>query len=200
MQLVLDHLAVAGESRDAARAHIEEALGLPMVQGGAHALFGTHNHLMGLADGLYLEAISIDPDAPAPKRARWFDLDTFTGAPRLTNWICAAQEMGALPADVGKPVSITRGDLAWDMAVPETGKLPYDNMHPAIIRWSGDLHPASMLPTSGAKLLRVTVQHPEALSLKARLGAIGGASVQFETGPSALEAEFDTPHGRRVLR
>ena len=77
--LILDHLAVSGETRDAARAHIEEALGFPMQTGGEHEKFATHNHLMGLEDGLYLEAISIDPNVPNPDRARWFNLDNFSG-------------------------------------------------------------------------------------------------------------------------
>ena len=93
--LILDHLAVSGETRDAARAHIEEALGFPMQTGGEHEKFATHNHLMGLEDGLYLEAISIDPNVPNPDRARWFNLDNFSGTPRLTNWICAVPDMAA---------------------------------------------------------------------------------------------------------
>ena len=35
----------------------------------------THNHLMRLGNSAFLEVISIDPDAPAPARTRWFDLD-----------------------------------------------------------------------------------------------------------------------------
>ena len=38
-------------------------LGVPMAGGGKHPLMGTHNRLIGLGD-LYLEVISIDPDAP----------------------------------------------------------------------------------------------------------------------------------------
>ena len=91
--LTLDHLAVSALSRDVARAHIEEALGVSMQAGGEHARFGTHNHLMGLQGGLYLEAISIDPAAPTPDRPRWFDLDNFADAPRLTNWICSVSDI-----------------------------------------------------------------------------------------------------------
>jgi len=41
-------------------------LGVPFQPGGRHDVFGTHNALLGLADGLYIEAIAIaiDPDAP----------------------------------------------------------------------------------------------------------------------------------------
>ena len=69
----LDHIAVAGACLEAAAAHVEEALGVALQSGGEHQRFGTHNRLLGLADGLYLEAIAIDPCAPDPDRPRWFD-------------------------------------------------------------------------------------------------------------------------------
>lgn len=201
--LLLDHLAVSGTDRDTARAHIEEALGLPMQTGGEHARFGTHNHLMGLERGLYLEAISIDPIAPQPDRPRWFDLDDFSGKPRLTNWICAVPDMThALSQwpDAGDPISLERGDLRWQMAVPQSGKLPFSGTFPPLISWSGTLHPAQMLGSSGASLKQLTIHHPEATDLADLLGVIAGASVRFETAQaSSLSAEFDTPHGVRLL-
>jgi len=154
---------------------------------------------MGLEDGLYLEAISIDPAAPPPACPRWFDLDSFTGAPRLTNWICQTEDITGLPDDLGVPVSLARGDLRWDMAVPATGRLPFDNMHPALITWHGDLHPARMLEQVGARLIHLTVQHPEGGALQTRVGNIPNADVRFEAGAPALYAVFDTPHGRRAL-
>ena len=40
---------------------------------------GTHNQLLAIGSPAfprtYLEIIAIDPDAPAPTRRRWFDLD-----------------------------------------------------------------------------------------------------------------------------
>ena len=70
----LDHLAVAGETLAEAVAHVEEALGVKMGPGGEHAHFGTHNQLIGLADGLYLEAIAANPVAaalPYPRCLIW---------------------------------------------------------------------------------------------------------------------------------
>lgn len=182
--LVLDHLAVTGHSRDAARAHIEDSLGLKMQSGGAHEKFATHNHLLGLENGLYLEAISIDPDAVPPNRPRWFDIDNFEGPPRLTNWICAVPNlMDALKQwpDAGSPVSLERGALRWEMTVTAHGALPFDGMFPPLITWKGDLH-------------------PDAAALSERLGFIDGAEIRFEDAQDVgLVAEFDTPHGRRVL-
>lgn len=198
----LDHVAVAGETLEEAVEHVEASLGVALQPGGRHARFGTHNRLLGLADGLYLEAIAIDPAAPKPDRARWFSLDRFSGAPRLGNWICRVEEMDAvlagLPGQIGQPVALERGDLRWRMAVPENGDLPFDNMFPALIQWEGDLHPANMLASSGCALRRLVVSHPEAAELARLVGA--PEHLVIESGPVGLLAEIDTPSGLRLLQ
>lgn len=199
----LDHLAVAAESLEAGRAHIEEALGLRLQPGGQHEHFGTHNILLGLEDGLYLEVIAIDPGAPAPAYPRWFDLDRFTGVPRLRNWICAVGDLGAAllrHPGAGRAVALARGDLRWRMAVPVDGILPLDNLFPALIEWQGAAHPAARLTPSGARLSRLVVSHPEAAILWATVGAeLHDARVVFEPGAIGLRAEIETHQGPRVI-
>ncbi|MBQ0748755.1 MAG: VOC family protein [Roseovarius sp.] len=199
----LDHLAVAAQSLEAGRAHVEEALGLRLQPGGQHEHFGTHNLLLGLEDGLYLELIAIDPGASAPAYPRWFDLDRFTGVPRLRNWICAVDDLSAAllrHPGAGQAVALARGDLRWRMAVPVDGILPLDNLFPALIEWQGAAHPAARLTPSGARLLRLVVTHPEAAILRATVGAeLHDARVVFEPGPTGMRAEIETPHGPRVI-
>lgn len=201
----LDHLAVSAGSLAEAVAHVEDALGVAMGPGGQHAHFGTHNQLLGLADGLYLEAIAIDPDAAPLGYARWFDLDRRSGPARLTNWIVRCGDVdaavAAMGSGIGAPVALARGDLRWSMAVPESGILPFDNMHPAIIQWHTQPTPGALLASSGCRLVALEVSHPEAAELKAHLAPVlPSAIVTYSTGPIGLEAHFDTPHGRRVLR
>ena len=137
--MLLDHLAVSGATLAEATAHVEDALGVRMQPGGEHDVFHTHNTLLGLEDGLYFEAIAVNPAAPDPDRPRWFDLDRFSGPARLTNWICRSDdltgELAAVPMDLGAPVALQRGDLRWSMAVPASGRLPFDNCAPALIQW-----------------------------------------------------------------
>lgn len=201
--LQLDHLAVAAGSLDDGRAAVEEALGVRLQPGGHHAHFATHNMLLGFDDGLYLEVIAIDPAAPAPGHARWFDLDRFEGRPKLNNWICRSDD---LLADVlrfpgaGRPVALTRGDLNWRMAVPDTGVLPYDNLFPALMQWDCADHPAKRLPASGCALARLIVSHPKAGEMAGALAPVlRDDRVSFEKGPAGLRAEITTPSGLRVL-
>ena len=197
----LDHLAVAAATLDEAVEHVEDALGVQMQPGGRHTQFGTWNRLLGLADGLYLEAIAVDPRASDPGRPRWFDLDRFSGSARLSNWICRVADLedclAGFSVDAGQIHDLDRGALRWQMAVPRSGRLPFDNLFPALIRWQGDLHPAQMLPPSGCRLRRLVIYHPDGLDLARLLGPLD--RVAFDSGPAAIRAEFETPNGLRVL-
>jgi hypothetical protein len=200
--LELDHIAVACETLDAGRAWVEDRLGVTLSPGGKHTHFGTHNMLLGLSDGIYLEVIAIDPDAGDAARPRWFDLDRFSGQPRLGNWICRSDDLDAdlthLPG-AGTSVALMRGDIRWRMAVPSTGVLPFDDCHPAIMQWDS-VHPATRLPESGCTLTGLTVSHPDAETLAARIDPLlDTGRVRYVTGAPALTAMFDTPLGQRTL-
>lgn len=202
--LELDHLAVAASTLADGVAAVEEALGVDLAGGGEHPLMGTHNRLLGLGN-VYLEVIAINPNAAGPSHPRWFDLDRFTGAPRLTNWICRTDDLEAAieasPDGVGVPVGLSRADFRWRMAVPVDGKLPFDNAYPALIQWEGLAHPATRLPDVGCRLLRLEIAHPEAGALKAAMaGNLSDARVVISQGDAvAYRAEIETPHGIRML-
>lgn len=202
--LRLDHLAVSCLRLEEGAAAVEAALGLPLAPGGQHPHMATHNRLLSLGPDLYLEVIAADPGQPRPAWPRWFDLDRFDGPPRLTNWICATDDLdaalAAAPAGTGTPVALARGDFRWRMAVPGTGILPFDNRYPALIQWEGAAHPAPRLPDHGARLARLEVAHPDATALRAALSPLTDARVEVVAGPPALRATIATPQGMRVLQ
>lgn len=204
MLLRFDHLAVSTLDLAEGVAAVETALGVALAGGGQHPHMATHNRLLGLGD-LYLEVIAADPSAVAPDWPRWFDLDNFRGKPRLTNWVACCDSISAAvaasPAGVGIPVALQRGDYRWQMAVPADGRLPFDGCFPALIAWTGSLHPARALPESGVRLQRLEVAHPEAQALNAALaGLFEDARVVIVPGAAkAMRATFSTPHGLRVL-
>ncbi len=193
----LDHLAVAAETLDEGVAWVEDRLGVPMVAGGTHTRFGTHNKLLGLADDLYLEVISPDPSASCDG-PRWFDLDRFSGPPRLANWICEPEDFDRFLRHGMREIPMTRGDLSWDMGVPADGTLPLGGGFPTVLQWHSDTPPGKRLPASGCGLLHLTVRHPDAEKIKAELAPeFDDPRVKFEDAPSvSLHAEFQTPQGR----
>lgn len=202
MTLTFDHIAVAAQTLAEGVAVVEQALGVALAGGGAHPHMATHNRLLGLGD-LYLEVIAIDPAAARPAWPRWFDLDQFAGPPSLTNWVARCDDLAAevarSPAGVGVPVALRRGDYAWEMAVPADGKLPFDGGFPALIQWHGSLHPAMALPDMGVRLHRLEIAHPQATELRVALGDLSDPRVVITDGAFAMQANFDTPHGRRSL-
>ena len=108
----IDHFAVSGMKLEEATEYVESTLGYKMEKGGKHKLFGTHNNLLGLKDGLYIEAIAVDPAVKNLKFSRWINLDNFYGDPKLTNWICNCENIDQcildLDVDVGDILKIRR--------------------------------------------------------------------------------------------
>jgi hypothetical protein len=105
---------------------------------------GTHNALLAISSARfpnsYLELIAIDPDAPGPRRRRWFDLDAPTwqatgDEPRLVHWVARTDDIDAASAalrragfDPGPIVAAERmtprGLLRWRITLPDDGGRP----------------------------------------------------------------------------
>lgn len=201
MQTFLDHLVISTTDLTAGRAWAESLLDVRFGPRGEHVVMGTHNHLIGLDRGAYLEVISTDPQAPAPQRPRWFDLDNFNTTPRLTNWVVNVDNLDEAkqrsPDGAGEVTEFVRGPYAWKMLVPEDGKLPFNGCFPALIEWLSE-HPAPQLVNAGLVLRRLKLMHPEAAALEDALSPFAGAleNVRIvQTEQAALHAEISSPSG-----
>jgi hypothetical protein len=205
MQAALDHIAITAGSLDEGVQHVAAALGVDLDPGGQHPAMGTHNRLLSLGPGCYLEVIAPDPDAPHPGRPRWFRLDDRKGPPRLTNWVLRTGDLDTAlsvsPDGAGTPIPLSRGQLSWRMAVPADGHLPFDDLFPALIQWQGIAHPSLMLPDRGLRLTGLTLIHPDAAQLDRALEPfrpLPDVAVIPGDAPR-LVARIDTPAGSRTL-
>jgi hypothetical protein len=205
----IDHLVVTARSRDEGMTWIAGMLGVAPVIGGEHARMGTHNALVRLGDAIYLEVIAPNPQAPAPNRARWFELDRLapSAPPRLAGWVARTDDIAAAAAAASLPLgpieTMTRGALTWRITIPEDGRLVLDGAAPSLIQWSTTGHPAAGLPDAGCALERLDIRHPGAGHLDALLHAIGFGgplSLSASAGGWVLSATVRTPGGVRVLR
>jgi len=199
----LDHIVVTCDRLEDGCAHVEEALGLPMQPGGKHVFFGTHNALLGLADGLYLEVIAVDPDAPVPDYARWFGLDGRRAGARLSHWVCRSDDLGPVlgrgPGGWGLPITLERGDLRWAMVTSETGEMPWSGGWPGLLQWYSQ-PAAERLAPSGLRLDGLEISHPQAGMWRGDLGALlNDAGVMLREGPQGMRAVFSGPDGVKVL-
>ena len=202
--LRIDHLVLSASSLAAAVPEVEARLGVSLAAGGEHGLMGTHNRLLSLGPGEYLELIAVNPAAPPPGRARWFGLDRFSGPPRLTHFVCATSGLDAAlrmaPQGSGAPVALSRGDLRWQMAVTDSGQLPFDDCFPGLISWEGPAHPATRLPDHGLRLTALRLSHPRPDALAAGLRPLlADPRLEIVPGPPGLSAVLTTPEGEICL-
>ncbi len=207
----LDHLVVAASTLAQGAAWIERMLGVSPERGGKHVAMGTHNSLLRLGGDVYLEIIAIDPDAPAPARPRWFQLDSPAMAaalherPRLIHWVAATDDlnaaMAASPVALGEPTSLSRGEFRWTFALSADGAMPFDGVGPSLIEWQGTAHPARRLKHTGCSIVRMSAAHPDPDAVRAMLSALRlSAQLSVETGETAvLRALIRTPRGMRWL-
>ena len=196
--MTLDHLVIAAPSLEIGAVWFEERTGVKAQTGGKHALMGTHNLLAKLGADTYLEIISIDPEAPAPSRARWFELDQPILEPRLIHWVARCDNLKQLKNLDGIVTPVNRGAYSWKITIPEDGHLPSGGVFPTLIQWHSP-NPSSNLENNGLELLTLTGYHPEPELIQAKLQALNlELPVQFSQSPR-LKATLETPRGIIVL-
>lgn len=216
MSVLLDHLVVVAATLQQGVAWCESTLGVTPGPGGKHVLMGTHNRLLKISTeaypDAYLEIIAIDPEAPAPKRVRWFGMDdpvqqaSLQAAPRLVHLVARSTMLDmhrwgliTVGHQPGDPVAASRdtpaGVLSWEILVRDDGALNCGGALPTLIQWKG-LHPAQAMPACGVTLRALTLQGvPERARDVLRLRSV---QVLPTPGP-ALTATLATPFGEVVF-
>ena len=221
----VDHLVVFAADLAGGVDWCQRTLGISPTAGGEHPLMGTHNRIFNISSPrhprAYLEIIAINSGAtsalPAGAR-RWFDMDDATlqqqvaqHGPQLIHWVASVPEVAASHAalaaqDIERGAIITasrptpNGLLQWQITVREDGLRLMDGCLPTLIQW-GATHPCDNLPASGVQLQQLTLQHPQAATLRAACEAIGVASHVAITAGDApqLTAQLTTPRGPVTL-
>jgi hypothetical protein len=192
--MTLDHLVIAAPSLEIGATWFERQTGVKAQAGGKHALMGTHNLLARLGTDTYLEIISVDPDAPKPPRARWFELDTPILEPRLIHWVARCENLDQIKDPDGIITAVTRGAYSWRITIPDDGHLPADGLVPTLIQWHSQ-NPCSSLESCGLELLKLEGYHPNPEFVKAKLQALNlELPIQFAQ-TARLCATLATPLG-----
>ncbi|HTT11445.1 MAG TPA: VOC family protein [Burkholderiaceae bacterium] len=205
MRCELDHLVIGCKDLDQGSAWLAGLLGVEAQAGGKHPLMGTHNRLVRLGAGSFLELIAIDPEAPPPARPRWFGLDApalqarLADAPVLLTWVVRTDrivEAVTRVPELGQVLAVSRGTLTWRITVPEDGSLQFGGLLPTVIQWDGDLHPAAVLDDKGCELQELALAHPMSAGLVPMFRALRIAGpVDLKPGPKELVAHVRSPKG-----
>lgn len=199
----IDHLVVAAPTLVEGVKYVEDSLAVSMPQaGGKHPLMSTHNRLMNLGGGSYLEVIAIDPDAPDPGRKRWFDLDNFSGVPRVHTWVARVSDIKNYSAlNLGTVQKASRGNLEWLIAIPEDGRLHLGGAVPYAIQW-GAVHPTDSMPDSGCRLEKLLIHSQKYLEIESAWKKLDLEDERLECvdGGMGLVALIQTSKGLKELR
>ena len=217
--LQLDHLVIAARTLEEGASFIAAKLGVETSEGGPHPLMRTHNRLLNLWGGAYLEVIAIDPAAAAAtdsQRPRLFALDDpallkrLETGPQLVHWVARAERPRLLtrwqaqyPDRIAPVVAMSRGTNSWNLTVPEDGSFPAwqgsgDGLLPSLIQWDTARHPSASLPETGIAVKSLTGFHPRAHSLLEQMAWLGAShlmNVEVTQGAPVLVAEFELPDG-----
>lgn len=204
----LDHLVYAVPRLTEGIDSIERLTGVRAAMGGKHPGRGTHNALLSLGTGSYLEIIAPDPEQPAPAGPRPFGLDRLREA-RLVTWAVRVGDIETRAAsakatgyDPGPVVAMSRrlpgaGELRWRLTLPT--ERAGDGLVPFLIEWEpGPQHPSQTSP-QGAYLAELEGEHPQADAVQAMLDAIGVRLSVTESARPALIATIEGPRGTVLL-
>jgi hypothetical protein len=204
----IDHLVWATPDLDEGIREIERLTGVRASPGGKHPSWATHNALLALGPGIYLEILAPDPTVPPPARERPFGLDRLE-RPRLVTWAAHEPDLeGRIAAlaqagiDLGEILSGGRARpdgvaLHWRLTSPramlEAGVVPF------LIDWGTSPHP-SATAAPGLTLVALAIEHPEPEKLRRVLAPFAIDLPVHRAAVPALVATLDSPRGRVELR
>jgi Glyoxalase-like domain len=211
--LNLDHLVIVAPSLEEGAAHVREQIGIDILAGGKHPEMGTHNLLLRLGDGVFLEVIAVDPAAGAPAGPRWFGLDdagavlsAWNEGRRLRGWVARTDDLDGVLAHhgalLGRKTPVSRGDRRWFFSVRPDGMFPAGGVAPPVINWGERGCPAPEMPDLGAKLVSFQIEHPDPVwvtEIYKRLNVVNPPQVH-KGAEMRYRAMIDTPRGIKELR
>lgn len=203
MTLKADHLVFASPGLEQGIAAVESLVGVRADFGGKHTGLGTHNALLSLGGGAYMEIIAPDPEQSSPSRPLPFGLATLT-EPRLVTWAARADNIGEVVErarsqeyDPGTVIEMTRDRpdgvrLSWRLALrPEPAG---DGLVPFLIDWDPGTHPSETSP-QGCVLESLRAEHPYPASVIVLLDALDADLPVSEGETPRLIATIRGPSG-----
>jgi hypothetical protein len=176
----LDHVVFGVPDLESAVASFAKALGATPSFGGRHEAIGTHNAILPLRGGHYLELIARDPSCPNPRLGVPWGLEALD-RPRLITWAAATQDIDdavehAKNADYdpGTAIEVARetpeGErLTWRLTI--SASFPAEGLVPFLIDWGNSPHPSGTREAV-CSIEDFAAEHPNPEPVRAMLGAL----------------------------
>ncbi len=200
----VDHLVVAISDLERGREELAQRTGIMPIDGGEHPGLGTHNALMSLGRGVYLEVLAPQPGAELePRMAGLQGLEQLTPVLwavstrdlEATRGLLAEAGFATTEAEPGARVTPHGSRLEWAtfaLAEPVPGA-------PFFIRWTPETpHPSGSAP-GGCALASLTVATPAAGRMRELLAALAVEVAVVEATEADLEIVLACPNGEVQL-
>lgn len=203
MKKAIDHLVYCVPNLREGIQIIEEKFGIAPVYGGRHLTRGTHNALLNLGDGCYLELLAVDPKNDSIPPPRWMGVDLIKTS-KLTRWsiksIDFERELSILTkanSELGKAFAGSRKTsegslLNWKMSLPLSS--PEVEILPFVLDWKDSIHPTENLPKE-CRLIELSATHSNPEIFQKTLEDLGGQLKIKRSEVSSLVAKIKTPNG-----
>lgn len=195
----VDHILLGIDDLDRGMEHFEKLTGVRPVKGGKHPR-GTHNALVSLGDGAYLEILAVQPNVEPPKEYEGLrQLHALTpigwavssqDGTELRNRLTSAGMAVTQPSE-GSRTTPAGTTLAWQTFGLKEG---FEEA-PFFIVWSPQsAHPSTTSPT-GCNLQQWRVAGPHLKNLEQLRSALDLRIEVAEAKSAALRASLQCPKG-----
>jgi catechol 2,3-dioxygenase-like lactoylglutathione lyase family enzyme len=102
----IDHVIYGTADLDVAAARVQAELGLTAVAGGRHDGIGTHNRIVALGDGSFLELLAVaDPREASGSEVGAALQSAIARGDGLLGWAVAVDDLGPVAARLGTPIT-----------------------------------------------------------------------------------------------
>lgn len=203
--LQLDHIMYAVPDLNAGIDDMAAKLGVRPVYGGEHPGRGTHNALLSLGSGQYLEIIAPDPNQGGDKSGSITDLRDLDG-PQIKTWAVATDNFEDLQ-QVCREQGFSFNKVVMSRATPAGPTLNWEllfvsghgfgDLFPFFIDWLESPHP-SATTLRGGSLVSFTVETSDAPRYQALMSAFDINGIQVHAGADRLRATIQGLQGETV--
>lgn len=206
-QSKIDHLVYAVPDLKKSIKDLSKLLGVEVIYGGEHKSEGTHNALVNLGNGCYLELLAIDKNNTNISKKRWMGMDLLT-EPMLTRWAIKSdnleEDAAILKAAHPQMGNIKTGSrkktdgstLSWALSMPLAA--PLVEVLPFALDWKDSIHPTESLPDV-CQLVELQATHPEPDTVLPTLEALGVTISLKKNTNASLTAVIQSPNGLVIL-
>lgn len=116
----------------------------------------------------------------------------------MTTWVANTSNLDAAlqvaadaGIDAGEPVSLSRGNLNWRLALKSDGSLACRGLFPILIEWPEGINPVKQMQDQGIRLDQLILTYPDAGFLQTVLQSMGFSEfVTVKPGEAAIQAEL----------